>query len=56
MNEKLDILFVNPDPRCNAGRNISLLGVISNLDKTRFHALMVVLAITSTKMRWGDSA
>lgn len=42
MIEKLDILFLNPDPRRSAGCNISLLGVVAGLDKTRFRAHLAV--------------
>lgn len=42
MNDNLDILFVNPDPRRTAGGNISLLGIIAGLDRGRFRAHMAV--------------
>lgn len=44
MNGKLDFLFVNPDPRRSAGCNVSYLGVVSGLDKTRFRTHMAVPA------------
>ena len=42
MSDKLDILFVSPDPRRGAGCNISLLGVIAGLDGGRFRTYMAV--------------
>lgn len=42
MSDKLGILFLNPDPRRGAGSNISLLGIIRGLDRTRFHVHMAI--------------
>lgn len=42
MTNKLDILFLNPDPRRSAGCNISLLEIIDGLDKTRFRTHMAI--------------
>ncbi len=42
MKEKLDILFLNPDPRRGAGSNISLLGIIAGLDRSRYSVHMAV--------------
>lgn len=41
MSPKIVILFLNPDPRHDAGCNISLLSLITGLD-SRFHAIVAI--------------
>lgn len=43
MTPPISILFLNPDPRPNAGSNLSLLSLISGLD-ARFHAVVATPA------------
>lgn len=43
MTHPVSILFLNPDPRPNAGSNLSLLSLISGLD-ARFHAVVATPA------------